>query len=279
MAGNWKMNCTHLEAIALVQRLAFTLTPEELARVEVAVLPPFTDLRSVQTLVDADSLDIGYGAQDVSPDPAGAHTGDISAAMLARLGCSYVVVGHSERRAPLPGGHGETDALVAAKARAAVAAGMVPIVCVGESLEVREGGGCIEHVCAMLRGSLEGVTAAAVTTARVTPAAAGQRGRAADRDRGEVGLVVAYEPLWAIGTGRTATPEDVQEVVAALRATLAAELAAEVAAATRLLYGGSVKGSNAAGLMAQPDVDGALVGGASLDAADFAAIVRSPAPA
>jgi len=247
MAGNWKMNLTHLEAIALVQRLAFSLTERQLTEVEVVVLPPFTDLRSVQTLVDGDRLLIGYGGQDLSPHPPGAHTGDIAGSMLARLGCRYVVVGHSERRAD----HGEDDALVAAKLAAALANELVPILCVGEGLAVREAGEHVGHTVGQLDAALARVPAERLAE-----------------------LVVAYEPVWAIGTGRTATPADAQEVIGALRARLAERFSAELAAAVRILYGGSVKAANIAGIMAKPDIDGALVGGASLVPAEFVAICR-----
>ena len=245
MAGNWKMNLNHLEALKHVQELAFSLSAEQLAAVEVVVLPPFVDLRSVQTLVDGDRLALGYGAQDLSPHDAGAHTGDVSGAMLAKLGCSYVVVGHSERRAD----HGEGDDVVRDKAAAAVRAGLVPILCVGEGLEVRRDDGQVDHCTGQLRAALSGLPAPAART-----------------------LVVAYEPVWAIGTGEVATPEDAQQVCAALRATLAELYPGELADGVRVLYGGSVKAANVAALMAQPDVDGALVGGASLDAAEFARI-------
>jgi triosephosphate isomerase len=247
MAGNWKMNLNHFEAIAHVQKLAFSLADKDYAAVEVAVLPPFTDLRSVQTLVDGDKLKIKYGAQDVSQHASGAYTGDVSAAMLAKLGCAYVVVGHSERRQY----HGESDELVAAKAKAALGSGVAPIVCVGEGLEVRKAGGHVEHTLAQLDGSLADLTAKQVER-----------------------TVIAYEPVWAIGTGEVATPQDAQEVIGAIRGRLAESQGAEVAAKVRILYGGSVKGSNAAGIMAQPDIDGALIGGASLDPEDFVRIVR-----
>jgi triosephosphate isomerase (TIM) len=247
MAGNWKMNLNHLEAIAHVQKLAFSLTDKDYAAVEVAVLPPFTDLRSVQTLVDGDKLKIKYGAQDVSQHASGAYTGDISAAMLAKLGCSYVVVGHSERRQY----HAESDELVAAKAKAALGAGVIPIVCVGEHLDVRKADGHLDHNIAQIDGSLAGLTAQQIEK-----------------------IVIAYEPVWAIGTGEVATPQDAQEVIGAIRERVATNFGAEVAAKVRILYGGSVKGSNVAGIMAEPDIDGALVGGASLDADDFVRIVR-----
>ncbi|RJL36137.1 triose-phosphate isomerase [Bailinhaonella thermotolerans] len=247
IAGNWKMNLNHLEAIALVQKLAFTLNDKDLARVDVAVLPPFTDIRSVQTLVDGDKLQFLYGAQDVSRHPKGAYTGEVSAAMLARLGCSFVVVGHSERRQY----HNEDDALVNAKVKAVFGADMAPILCVGEGLEVRKAGAHVEHCLKQLDAGLAGVPAE-------------QAARA----------VIAYEPVWAIGTGEVATPEDAQEVCGAIRARLAELYTDEVAAKSRILYGGSVKGDNIAGIMAQADVDGALVGGASIDPAEFVKICR-----
>jgi triosephosphate isomerase len=249
MAGNWKMNLNHLEAVHLVQKLALILADKkhDYARAEVVVLPPFTDLRSVQTLVDGDRLQIRYGAQDVSVHDDGAFTGEVSAAMLAKLGCSYVVVGHSERRQY----HAEDDALVNAKAHKALAAGITPIVCVGEGLEVRRAGEHVGHCLGQLDGSLQGFSAEQLA-----------------------GLVVAYEPVWAIGTGEVATPEDAQEVAAAIRAQVR-EAHGDVAAdGVRILYGGSVKAANVAGIMQQPDVDGALVGGASLQADEFGGICR-----
>jgi len=247
MAGNWKMNLNHLEALAHVQRLAFTLTDEDFDAVEVVVLPPFTDIRSVQTLIDGDKYRIGYGAQDVSPHPPGAHTGEVAAAMLAKLGCSYVVVGHSERRAD----NHEDDALVNAKLKAALAEKLVPILCVGEALHVRQDGGHVGHCLGQLSAALDGVPAEQA------------------RD-----LVIAYEPVWAIGTGEVATPEDAQEVCAAIRTQVAELYSGDLADGLRILYGGSVKADNVAVMMAQPDVDGALVGGASLDAEEFVGIVR-----
>ena len=247
MAGNWKMNLNHLEALALVQRLAFSFSDEDFDRVDVAVLPPFTDLRSVQTLVDGDRLRIAYGAQDVSAHPSGAYTGEISAAMLAKLGCSYVVVGHSERRQY----HGESDDLVAAKVKAVLDAAMTPILCVGEPLPVRQAGDHVAHTLGQLEGGLAGLPAARVAT-----------------------VVIAYEPVWAIGTGEVATPDDAQEVCAAIRTRMLARFGEGVAETLRVLYGGSVKGNNASGIMVEPDIDGALVGGASLNADDFVRIVR-----
>ncbi len=247
MAGNWKMNLTHLEAIAHVQAIAFSLTEDDYAAVEVAVCPPFTDLRSVQTLVDADKLRLVYGSQDVSAHDAGAYTGEVSGSMLAKLGCTYAIVGHSERRQY----HAEDDALVNAKVQAAYRHGLVPILCIGEEKPIREAGTHVAHTLAQLDGGLAGI-----------PAGQAQQ------------VVIAYEPVWAIGTGLTATPEDAQEMGAAIRSRLAELYSPELADAVRILYGGSVKASNAAGIMAQPDVDGALIGGASLDADEFVGIVR-----
>jgi triosephosphate isomerase (TIM) len=247
IAGNWKMNCNHFEAIALVQKLAFSLSDKDYKHVEVVVLPPFTDLRSVQTLVDGDRLKIEYGAQDLSQHEKGAHTGDISGPMLAKLGCSYVLCGHSERRQH----HHEDDALVNAKVRAALNVSITPILCVGEPLEVRKAGAHVEYVMTQLKGSLGKIPAAAVA-----------------------GLVIAYEPVWAIGTGEVASPDDAQEMSAAIREHVSGAAGAEAGAGVRILYGGSVKSDNIAAIMAERDVDGALVGGASLDAGQFADICR-----
>jgi triosephosphate isomerase len=237
------MNLNHLEAIALVQKIAFALPEKYFAKVEVAVLPPFTALRSVQSLVTGDKLPIRFGAQDLHPKDSGAFTGDVSGPMLAKFDCSYVVVGHSERRQY----HNEDDALVGSKVKAALRNGLVPILCVGEGLEIREAGGHLEHSTGQLIAALKGLTAEQVRT-----------------------IVVAYEPIWAIGTGRVATPADAQEVCGALRGALASKYGAGVADEVRVLYGGSVKSSNVADLVAEPDIDGALVGGASLDADEFA---------
>jgi triosephosphate isomerase len=249
MAGNWKMNLNHQEAVVLVQKLAWTLSDKrhDYGKVEVVVLPPYTDLRSVQTLVDGDRLSIGYGAQDVSTHDEGAYTGEISAGMLAKLGCSHVVVGHSERREY----HGESDETVNAKAHKAVAAGMVPIVCVGEGLDVRQAGDHVPYTLAQLDGSLAGFDAEQVAA-----------------------LVVAYEPVWAIGTGEVATPDDAQEVCAAIRQRVREVHGDAAADAVRVLYGGSVKAANVAGIMAKDDVDGCLVGGASLQVDEFGGICR-----
>ena len=249
MAGNWKMNLNHQEAVVLVQKLAWTLSDKrhDYAKVEVVVCPPYTDIRSVQTLVDGDRLSIKYAAQDVSTQDSGAYTGEISAGMLAKLGCSYVVVGHSERREH----HHESDETVNAKAHKALAAGMTPIVCVGEGLEVRQSGDHVPYTLAQVDGSLVGFTPDQVAE-----------------------LVVAYEPVWAIGTGEVATPDDAQEVCAAIRARLREVHGDAAADGVRILYGGSVKAANVAGIMAKPDVDGCLVGGASLQADEFGGICR-----
>ena len=254
MAGNWKMNLNHLEAIAVVQKLAFALNDDDLKACEVAVLPPFTDIRSVQTLIDADKLDLRYGSQDVSAFDKGAYTGEVSGAMLAKLGCTYAVVGHSERREY----HDETDEVVNSKVKAAYRHDLVPILCVGEGLEVRKAGEHVPHTLAQLDGALAGLPADQART-----------------------IVIAYEPVWAIGTGEVATPEDAQEVCGAIRTRLAELYSGDLADGVRVLYGGSVKATNVAAIMAQPDVDGALVGGASLDPDEFVAICRfrlHPAP-
>lgn len=243
IAGNWKMNLNHFEAIALVQKVSFALPDKYFEKVDVAVIPPFTDIRSVQTLVEGDKLLLTYGAQDVSAHASGAYTGEVSGAMLSKLGCTYVIVGHSERREM----HGEDDALVAKKAAVALEHAMTPIVCVGEGLEIREKGEHVAHAVAQIRGSLAGLSAEQIAAS-----------------------VIAYEPVWAIGTGRVATPEDAQEVCAAIREVVGQIANDEVAAGIRILYGGSVSSKNVAEIVAQPDVDGALVGGASLKAEEFA---------
>jgi triosephosphate isomerase len=243
IAGNWKMNLNHFEAIALVQKIAFSLPEKYFDKVDVTVIPPFTDLRSVQTLVDGDKLRLTYGAQDLSQHDSGAYTGEISGAFLAKLGCTFAVVGHSERRTY----HHEDDAVVAAKAAAAFRHGLVPIVCIGEHLDVREAGNHVEYNLAQLRGSLDGLTPEQLA-----------------------GVVIAYEPVWAIGTGRVASAADAQEVCGAIRAELAALTSPQVADGIRVLYGGSMNAKNVAELIAQPDVDGGLVGGASLDGEQFA---------
>ena len=245
IAGNWKMNLNHFEAIALVQKIAFALPEKYFDKVDVTVLPPFTDLRSVQTLVDGDKLRLTYGAQDLSQHDSGAYTGEISGAFLAKLGCTYVTVGHSERRTY----HNEDDATVASKAAAAFRHGLIPIVCIGEHLDVREAGNHVDYNLTQLRGSLAGLTPEQLAN-----------------------VVIAYEPVWAIGTGRVASSADAQEVCGAIRTELAALTTPQVADGIRVLYGGSMNAKNAAELVAQPDVDGGLVGGASLDGEQFATL-------
>ncbi|WP_309130186.1 triose-phosphate isomerase [Brevibacterium sp.] len=250
LAGNWKMNHDHLEAIATVQKLAWALEDAKLDETscEVVVIPPFTDLRSVQTLIQGDKLWLHYGAQDVSRHEPGAHTGEIAASFLSRLGCTYAVVGHSERRAD----NHETNEVVAAKVRAALGHDLTPILCVGESLAERQEKSHIDFTLNQLEESLAGF-------------------EATDLD----GLVIAYEPVWAIGTGETATAADAAEMAAAIRKRLGERFGEGLAATTRILYGGSVKADNVAEIVASPDVDGALVGGASLSGPDFAALCKA----
>ncbi|MCW4459493.1 triose-phosphate isomerase [Microbacterium sp. MPKO10] len=247
IAGNWKMNLDHLQAIAFVQKLAWSLqdAKHDFDAVEVAVFPPFTDLRSVQTLVSADKLPLGYGAQDVSAQDSGAFTGEISGAFLSQLECGYVIIGHSERRTL----HNETDDVVHAKTAAALKHGVTPVICVGETAEDLEKHGSSAVPVAQLRAALEGV--------------------ASDAD-----VVVAYEPVWAIGSGQAATPDQAEQVAAALRTVITESLGEDAAGRTRILYGGSVKSGNIAGFMREPNVDGALVGGASLDVTEFSNIAR-----
>lgn len=249
IAGNWKMNMDHAQGITLLQKLAWTLddAKHDFGRVEVAVFPPFTDLRGVQTLVAGDDLPVVYGGQDLSPHDSGAYTGDISGQFLSKLGCRYVLVGHSERRTI----HGESDETLRAKVEAAYRHSLVPILCVGEGLEVRQAGEHVEHTLAQLRANLQSLPAEQAAN-----------------------LVVAYEPVWAIGTGEVAGPQDAQEMCAAIRTELTDLYDARTAAGIRLLYGGSVKAANAAAILRERDVDGLLVGGASLDPAEFASIVR-----
>ena len=247
IAGNWKMNLNHLEAIAVTQKLSYSLDDKDYDAVDVLVIPPFTDIRSVQTLIDGDRLRLVYGSQDLSPENSGAFTGDISGSMLAKLGCSYVVIGHSERRAI----HAETDELVNRKIKAALAHELTPILCIGEELSVREAGNQVDHVLAQLRGALKGFHKPEMKK-----------------------VVIAYEPVWAIGTGKTATPEDAQEVCQAIREELVKIGSDEIAAGARILYGGSVKSANIVEIMKQADVDGVLVGGASLDPEEFARIAK-----
>jgi triosephosphate isomerase (TIM) len=247
IAGNWKMNLDHLQSIAFVQKLAWSLKDarHDFDVVEVAVFPPYTDLRSVQTLVSADKLPLAYGAQDVSEHESGAFTGEVSAAFLKSLDCSYVIIGHSERRTL----HGETDEQVATKIAIAIKHGLVPVICVGETAD-----------------DLERHGPSAVPVAQLTAALANLKG--------QVNIVVAYEPVWAIGSGLAATPEQAEQVAGKLRTIVAELLGADVGAATRILYGGSVKANNIAGFLREENLDGALVGGASLDVAEFASIAR-----
>jgi triosephosphate isomerase len=245
IAGNWKMNLTVAEAGDLARKLVGNFPADLHQRVDVAVLPPFPLLAAVRSVLSTEDPFVMCGAQDLSPHDKGAHTGDVSGPMLCSVGCRYVVVGHSERRTD----HGEDDALVHAKVEAALRHGLTPILCVGEGLDVREAGRHVEHSTTQLDAALEGVSASDAA-----------------------GIVVAYEPVWAIGTGKVATPDDAQEVCAALRERFRATYDAAVADRVRILYGGSVNAKNVAEIMAKPDVDGALVGGASLDADGFAAL-------
>ena len=247
MSGNWKMNHTHLEAIQVVQKLVTRLDDDDYEAVDVSVHPAFTALRSIQTLIEADNLDIVLGAQNCHWEESGAYTGEVSPAMLAKLNVTYVVVGHSERREHFD----ETDDMVNQKVKAVLGAGMTPIMCVGETLEERQDGKAEEKVDGQIRTGLDGLSAEQVG-----------------------GMVVAYEPIWAIGTGETATAEDAQEMSKAIRSLVAEVSGDDAAQALRIQYGGSVKPDNTAELMNQPDIDGALVGGASLDPDDFARIVQ-----
>jgi triosephosphate isomerase (TIM) len=247
ISGNWKMHLNHFEAIQTVQKLSYVLRTEDYAAAEVSVHPPFTDIRSVQTVIESDRIPIALGAQHCHWEEKGAFTGEVSPAMLAKLNVTYVITGHSERRQHF----GETDEDVNRKVKAILKAGMTPIMCCGETLEEREAGTTEERVAGQVRAGLAGVSAEHVG-----------------------GLVIAYEPIWAIGTGRNATPDDAQAVCAAIRAVVADASGAATAGAVRIQYGGSVKGGNAAELLGQPDIDGALVGGASLDPDDFARIVQ-----
>lgn len=246
MAGNWKMNLNHIEAIALVQKLAYTLNEEDFTNLEVAVIPPFTDIRSVQTLVGGDKLKLLYGAQDISAHEKGAYTGEVSGAMLAKLGCTFAIVGHSERRQY----HGETDQVVNAKAKAAIRSEIIPIICVGEGLETRKAGQHVEFTLKQLDGAIAGLSGSQVEN-----------------------VVIAYEPVWAIGTGEVATPDDAQEVCNAIRNRIK-EVHGNASDKVRILYGGSMKADNVAAIMASTDVDGGLVGGASLDPDEFVSVCR-----
>ena len=247
ISGNWKMHHNHFEAIQTVQKLSYALDAEDYLAVDVSVHPPFTDIRSVQTVIESDKMDMALGAQNCHWEDKGAFTGEDSPPMLAKLNVKYVIVGHSERRELF----GETDEDVNRKARAVLAQGMTPILCCGETLEEREAGTTESKVEGQVRAGL----------ARITKEQVG-------------GLVVAYEPIWAIGTGRTASAEDAQAVCAFIRGVVSSVAGADAAAAVRIQYGGSVKPNNAAELMGQPDIDGHLVGGASLAADDCSKIVR-----
>lgn len=246
MAGNWKMNLNHIEAIALVQKFAYTLTADDFAALEIAVIPPFTDIRSVQTLVDGDKIALKYGAQDLAVADKGAFTGEVSGAMLAKLGCTFVIVGHSERRA----NNGEDDQKVNLKVQSALRNGLTPILCVGEGLETRKAGEQVAFTLAQLDAALAGVASSDVAN-----------------------LVIAYEPIWAIGTGEVATPSDAQEVCGAIRSRIR-ETHGSAADQVRVLYGGSMKAENVAALMKEVDIDGGLVGGASLDPDEFVSVCR-----
>jgi triosephosphate isomerase len=248
ISGNWKMHHNHFEAITTVQKLSYNLTKDDYAAVDVSVHPPFTDLRSIQTIIDADKLDIALGAQHCHWEEKGAFTGEVAPPMLEKLQVSYVIVGHSERRELF----GETDEDVNRKVTAILKHAMTPILCCGETLEEREAGTTEDKVAGQVRSGLAGVAKDAVA-----------------------GLVIAYEPIWAIGTGRTASAEDAQAVCGYIRGVVGEAFGADAAAAVRIQYGGSVKPNNAPELMAQPDIDGALVGGASLDPENFAAIVHA----
>jgi len=247
MVGNWKMNATHLEAIQMVQKLSYRLEPRDYDRVEVVVAPPFTSLRSVQTVIEADRLWIGLGAQNVYWEESGAFTGEISAPMLAKLSVQHVIVGHSERRQFF----GETDEGVNRKVRAVSGAGMRPIVCVGESLDQREAGEAETVVVTQVLAALNRIDPQVIATA-----------------------AIAYEPIWAIGTGRNATPDDAGGMAEKIRSTVADRISSEAASGVRILYGGSVNAANIKDFMAKSEIDGALVGGASLDPDNFASIVR-----
>jgi triosephosphate isomerase len=249
IAGNWKMNFDHLRSIAFVQKLGWTLKDAKYssAQVEVAVFPPFTDIRSVQTTIEADRMDFAFGAQDLSASDSGAHTGDISGEFLAKLGCTYVIVGHSERRSD----HGEDDTVVTAKTAAAIRHRLVPIICVGETRQDRDAHGASAVPVAQLRTVIDSLSK--------------------DAD-----IVVAYEPVWAIGSGQAATPGEAQEVCAALRDAVQDVMGEAASERTRILYGGSVKSQNIASFMREKDIDGALVGGASIDVDEFSRIVQFP---
>ncbi len=249
IAGNWKMHHDHLVTIQVVQKLCYRLEKDDYEACDVVICPPFTALRTLQTLIQADKLDLLLGAQNVHWESHGAFTGEVSAPMLAKLDVAYVIVGHSERRQLF----GETDETVNRKLQSVLSSGMIPIVCVGETLDEREAGATADRVGAQTRAAFAGVKAEA----------------AAD-------CVVAYEPIWAIGTGRNATPEDANDTIGVIRTTIRELFGEQTAQAVRIQYGGSVKSANIKKLMAMPEIDGALVGGASLDPDEFARIIRYP---
>ena len=246
IAGNWKMHHDHLIAIQVVQKLSYLLEKDDFEGCDVVICPPFTDLRTLQTLIEADKLEFGLGAQNCYFEDSGAFTGEVSPVMLAKLNVDYVILGHSERRQLF----GDTDELVNKKVKAVLKHGMRPIVCVGETLEEREAGTTAERVSGQARAAFDGVKAAQAEQ-----------------------CVVAYEPIWAIGTGRNATPDDANDTIGVIRGALR-DLYGPTADAMRIQYGGSVKPGNIGELMAMPEIDGALVGGASLDPDDFARLVK-----
>lgn len=247
ICGNWKMNTNHLEAIQMIQKLHYRLDVADYDRVDVVVAPPFTSLRSAQTVIEVDRMQIGLGAQDVFSEDNGAYTGEVSAPMLAKLSVGYVIIGHSERRQHF----GETDTTVKAKLATVLRHAMSPILCVGETLDQREAGEATEVVVGQLRGALAGVEPGAAAA-----------------------MAVAYEPVWAIGTGRNATPDDAGEMCEAIRVEVGEIAGSAAYDVVRVLYGGSVNAGNIKSLMAKRHIDGALVGGASLDPDTFAAVVR-----
>lgn len=247
ISGNWKMNLNHFEATATLDKLRYLLTKEDHEEVDVSVHPPFTDIRTVQTFIESEKVKIAIGAQNCHWEEKGAYTGEVAPGMLAKLNVAYVIVGHSERREIF----GETDVWVERKVKAVVQHGMTPILCCGETLEERESEAHHGKITGQIHAGIDALTAEQVAA-----------------------MVIAYEPIWAIGTGRTASAEDAQEVCGWIRAKVADMKGADAAAAVRIQYGGSVKAANAAELMAQPDVDGALVGGAALDPEEFARIVQ-----
>jgi triosephosphate isomerase (TIM) len=248
ISGNWKMHHDHIEALHMVRDLGLRLKPDDVARVDVSVHPPFTDLRTVQTLVEKEGIAVSLGAQHCSDEDAGARTGEVSPRMLARLGTTYVLVGHSERRTLF----GMTDDMVAATAKAVLRHDMTPIICVGESEEQRQRSQTEARLEEQVLAALEGLAPPQVER-----------------------VVFAYEPIWAIGTGTAATAVDAEDACVFIRAMVAKVSNEQVAELVRIQYGGSVQAENAADLMSEPDVDGLLVGGASLNAASFLDVIRA----